>query len=284
MDKTWARFWKHVEVDPGGCWLWTAGAYSSGYGCFMVSSKPVRRTIGAHRWLYEQQVGPVPEGYQLDHLCRVRLCVNPSHLEAVTVSENARRREEARRNGLPSSGVPVVMGNHSRDKTHCPRGHSYSGENLYVPPSGARHCRTCMLENKRQRRAAIAADPERLAEQRRRDAVAAQESRTRKRGGKPANPNHLKTHCPQGHEYTPENTYVNCEGTRKCRACLRVRGRENMRQWRAKKFPDRALPPAERTHCPKGHEYSGVAGGQRVCKICRADASRRYKAKKRAAM
>ena len=79
------RFW--AKVDKGiFCWDWLGGK-SNGYGRFWVEG----RLVQAHRWAYETMVGPIPEGLTLDHLCRVRYCVNPSHLEPVTLGENIRR-------------------------------------------------------------------------------------------------------------------------------------------------------------------------------------------------
>lgn len=77
------RFWAKVERDPSGCWLWTASLADGGYGHF--------GRWKAHRYAYETLVEPVPHGLDLDHLCRVRHCVNPSHLEPVTRAENLRR-------------------------------------------------------------------------------------------------------------------------------------------------------------------------------------------------
>ena len=113
------------------CWEWTAGRFSLGYGAYELDGK----TRLAHRVVYEALVGPIPEGRQLDHLCRVRHCVNPDHLEPVTPRENTVR------------GVGPSAQN-SR-KTHCPQGHPYSGENLYVDPRNRRRCRTCMRQNLR---------------------------------------------------------------------------------------------------------------------------------------
>lgn len=72
---------------PGGCWLWTGTINGAGYGTFRVDGE----TVGAHRYVYETERGPIPEGLHLDHLCSVRNCVNPSHLEPVTPSENIQR-------------------------------------------------------------------------------------------------------------------------------------------------------------------------------------------------
>jgi hypothetical protein len=123
------HFWSKVRVLPNGCWEWTASRIS-GYGQFA-------RTLPrlAHRRAYERLVGPVPEGLELDHLCRNRACVNTDHLEPVTGSENAMR-------GLR----PIQL----RSKRYCPHGHPYSGSNLYIRTDGARECRICRREHVRR--------------------------------------------------------------------------------------------------------------------------------------
>jgi hypothetical protein len=109
---------------PGGCWLWTGTKTGDGYGS--VGFEAV--TWRVHRLVYVNLVGPIPEGLQLDHLCRVRHCCNPEHLEAVTGQENQRRGLRNQKSSL----------------THCPQGHEYSPANTYVAPrTGARACRTC---------------------------------------------------------------------------------------------------------------------------------------------
>lgn len=82
------RFWVKVE-KTSSCWIWTGSRNGRGYGLFGASSggAPVR----AHRFSYELRFGPIPEGMQLDHLCEVKACVNPDHLEPVTNEENSRR-------------------------------------------------------------------------------------------------------------------------------------------------------------------------------------------------
>jgi len=122
-----------AKVDTNGpiwngtpCWLWTANQVGLGYGAFFAN-KEVKQ-VYAQRWSYEHYVGAIPEGLDIDHLCRVHLCVNPKHLEPVTRSENMRR------------GNPAAM---NRAKTHCPYGHPYNFDNTYIKNDGGRQCRTC---------------------------------------------------------------------------------------------------------------------------------------------
>jgi hypothetical protein len=83
-------FWEKVEPEPNsGCWLWAAASQSSGYGHIRRKGKDYR----SHRVAYEALVGPIPDGLQIDHLCRTRCCVNPSHLEPVTCRTNLLRGE-----------------------------------------------------------------------------------------------------------------------------------------------------------------------------------------------
>lgn len=86
------HFWHKVLRDPDGCWIWQGNVNRDGYGRFSHQG----RKLLAHRAAYMSLVGQVPEGLQLDHLCRVRNCVNPAHLEPVTAGENVRRGVAAR--------------------------------------------------------------------------------------------------------------------------------------------------------------------------------------------
>lgn len=81
------RFWRKVDLS-GDCWIWTASRSTAGYGHIRNDDG---RLVVAHRVAYEQRFGPIPDGLVIDHLCRVRACVNPSHMEAVSNRENVLR-------------------------------------------------------------------------------------------------------------------------------------------------------------------------------------------------
>lgn len=127
-------FWPLVDVGhPLGCWTWTGRVNASGYG----SSYREGVFRYAHRDAYELLVGPIPEGLQLDHLCRNPPCVNPDHLEPVTSGENTAR------GASPTNLLSV------RDRCH--RGHLLVGPNGYVRPDGhGRQCRACSRERQRR--------------------------------------------------------------------------------------------------------------------------------------
>lgn len=111
-------------IDESGCWLWQAAKNESGYGYFRIGDS-IRR---AHRVLYQQVFGAVDKDKELDHLCRVRHCVNPRHLEQVTHTVNVARAE---------------VGKRRQENTECRKGHSLTGDNLRVNPSGYKVCREC---------------------------------------------------------------------------------------------------------------------------------------------
>lgn len=141
------RFWSKVSPEPNsGCWLWAASG-SHGYGRFpfLKSEWLEKRGELAHRHAYKALVGPIPDGLELDHLCRVRCCVNPAHLEPVSHAENVRRGNS---------------GSNTRSKTHCPQGHPYEGDNLRIGKNGkylARYCIACTREAGRKRNARLQA-------------------------------------------------------------------------------------------------------------------------------
>lgn len=173
----------YLEEDTGyltPCWVWQRFKDRGGYGRkWMGVGRPNAR---AHRVYYELYVGPVPEGLQIDHLCRVRACVNPEHMEPVTFAENQRRglhgilapgyckrghpfnaentrvdsrgRRKCRTcdtNRQREARVPGPgTGARQLEKTHCPQGHPYDEANTYRPPRGERQCRICKRETKRR--------------------------------------------------------------------------------------------------------------------------------------
>lgn len=135
--ETEARFRRMIGTpDANGCWPWTGSIRPDGYGTFGVKNPETKRyntSEYAHRVSYTLFVGEIEKGKVLDHTCRNRRCVNPSHLEPVEFRENVLRGEaHAARNAV---------------KTHCPKGHPLSGENLKLDkrPNGkvARRCRQC---------------------------------------------------------------------------------------------------------------------------------------------
>ena len=126
-----AIFWSRIrpaQMAAGftPCWLWNTATVGT-YGRIWLTS----HTTGAHRFAYTQFRGPIPEGYQADHLCNQRSCVNPWHLEAVTPQMNTLR------NTGPSAA--------NATKTHCMWGHPLDEANTYITKKGQRHCRKCGL-------------------------------------------------------------------------------------------------------------------------------------------
>jgi hypothetical protein len=134
------RYWSKVDLSagPDECWPWTGYRNPAGYGDFWSIKNGKDVSLRAHRVSYELLVGPIPEGLVIDHLCRVRHCVNPSHLEPVTVREN------------------TLRGDTPAKRTHCIHGHEFTPENIIRRPSrpNARDCRTCAIARMRRARAA----------------------------------------------------------------------------------------------------------------------------------
>jgi hypothetical protein len=116
------------------CWLWAGNCKPNGYGRLWDSV--ASRYVYAHRLMYENTIGKIPEKLQLDHLCRNTTCINPEHLEPVTQRENIFRGE----------GVAVK----NAAKFHCIRKHSLSGENLIIEKRGGRKCRKCARDYARE--------------------------------------------------------------------------------------------------------------------------------------
>lgn len=119
-----------IDAVASGCWLWTASR-AQGYGQLKVGG--VR--LYAHRYVYEMLIGPIPTGLQIDHLCRIKHCVNPAHLEPVTQRVNLLR------------GDTIVA--RQATQTHCKRGHPFDAINTRMC-SGHRKCRTCEKANSKR--------------------------------------------------------------------------------------------------------------------------------------
>jgi hypothetical protein len=126
------RFWHFAMPEPNsGCWIWMGHVSPNGYAKskFGYKSDGTRRTDTVHRQAYEYFVGPIPQGMDLDHRCRLRCCVNPDHLEPVTRSVNNKR-------GLLSALRPI--------RTHCKHGHALLPENVFfLKDRAGAMCRTC---------------------------------------------------------------------------------------------------------------------------------------------
>lgn len=157
------RFWPKVHKTDT-CWLWKGYVGNHGYGMFTLSTRNPKL---AHRLSYQWTVGEIPEGLELDHLCRNRQCVNPAHLEPVLHVINSRRGD---------------TGQYLKRRTHCPKGHPYNEENTYRTKRGGRACREC-------RNIAVKDWYERKS---------LEIGRVHKRNW---------THCKRGHLFTDENTY-----------------------------------------------------------------------------
>jgi hypothetical protein len=147
-EKTMEReeFLSKVIPEPNsGCWIWMGSLSTHDFGGYGRISKSIRnhrtKTYYAHRVGYELFKGPIPKGFDLDHLCRLHCCVNPDHLEPVTRSENFRR-------GIGPWAV-------NARRTHCKHGHPLEPPHLYIRKDGKRMCKTCAakrLKTMRQKR------------------------------------------------------------------------------------------------------------------------------------
>lgn len=170
-------FFNRIDISSGDeCFRWKIKPGRKGYGKFYDSHR--KKYFSAHRWIYEYVNGSIKLGLVLDHKCRNRICVNPFHLRVVTPKINATEN---------SSSIPAV----NTTKTHCPKGHEYSGVNFI----GRRICAECRrvqnLEYYYRNRAELRS----------------------------------KLHCRNGHLITEENTYF-YKNTHHCRICRRIRERK----------------------------------------------------------
>ena len=134
-DKDLAGKFMQERIDftssATGCWLWVGVVTHDGYPYWGTTGN---KKIYAHRFIYEQQTGPIPEGFTLDHTCRVRNCVNPAHMDPCTLKENIARGDYGWR----------------ARQTHCKNGHEFTPENTYLDAKGGRNgggrrvCKSCV--------------------------------------------------------------------------------------------------------------------------------------------
>lgn len=181
------RILENISVDTNGCWIWLLAKDRDGYPV-MGFPGPISRH--AYRVSYEVFVAPIPDGLHIDHLCRARACVNPEHLEPVTLAENNRRAGLARET--------------------CPQGHLYDEVNTRTRPGGGRSCRACQRDRSRLRREAG------------RKLLADIPVADRTFAGKP-----VKTACRHGHRLSDDNVLITSEGDRSCRTCNREKARRS---------------------------------------------------------
>lgn len=128
MTDVLARIKAKVQITESGCWEFIGSRVGLGYGRIGWNG----RLWLAHRVTYTLLVGPIPDGLEIDHLCKNKPCCNPDHLEAVTRSENVKR-------GSQSDWRAA----YELAKHHCPAGHPYDALNTYFTPQGHRQCRIC---------------------------------------------------------------------------------------------------------------------------------------------
>lgn len=122
-----SRFWSRANKGEIGCWNWSGTINTYGYGVLKIAGV----TFGAHRVSFTLAHGAIPDGLQIDHMCKNTACVNPYHLRAVTQAEN----------------------NPNVAKTHCPRGHEYTADNLRLRTRSGRtgrECRECTRQQLRE--------------------------------------------------------------------------------------------------------------------------------------
>ena len=138
-ESVWvARRLVNFTRAENGCWIWRGAPNNMGYGKVgSAGDESAGAEQAAHRWFYKRFVGPIPEGLVLDHLCRTPLCVNPEHLEPVTLAENTRRGFESR--GFGST------------RTACKHGHPWVAENIITeqgkrPGLTTKKCRVCKVQ------------------------------------------------------------------------------------------------------------------------------------------
>jgi len=163
------RIEEKIEYDTnGGCWLWNAGVSGSNGSYGQTSEGKARHKVPAHVLVWEKTHGPIPAGLEFDHLCRVRLCVNPDHLEPVTHAENVRRGLSGPKSVCsrghekePGRGCKKCAATRARQaraakrkpkvaRTVCANGHAWTPDNIGTKRGGGFYCRPCLVESTRK--------------------------------------------------------------------------------------------------------------------------------------
>jgi len=184
------RFLKFISINKDSeCWEWTGKLSPEGYGRFRVKDNETWKIYGAHRVSYSLFCGDIKEGMMIDHICRNRKCVAPSHIRQVDSFTNVHE------NSMSITHISSLQ-------THCISGHELNSDNLVISKKG-RRCKICHRERSTKNNADIKNKKIKI------------------------NPNYgkLKTHCKWGHEFTPENTKPRPSGGRYCLICYRSRNK-----------------------------------------------------------
>lgn len=195
QERFWAKVDKNGPVpeykpELGPCWIWQGAPKREGYGEFHFEG----RKQYAHRLSYQWSVRPIPDGLHIDHLCRVRICVNPAHLEPVTTLENTMRGDG-----------PRLTGERGRTLPKCKHGHEFTEENtLWSQRANGRWRRQC--------------------KQCARDRAAGKYGLTKAGEHAPVRrPSNWKEVCKYGHRLEGDNLYIAPDGSRHCRECRRTK-------------------------------------------------------------
>jgi hypothetical protein len=230
---------QHGLVDD--CQVWTGSRIPQGYGRLYIAipgAKRKSKVLLAHRLAYELANGEgSANGFTIDHLCGVRLCCNPTHLEAVSHAVNVAR------------AFQVIEA--------CPKGHPYDDENTFITPSGYRRCRQCSVDawHLKVHGHPFVRDPANPSDKRGRCLVCREAAES------------VPSFCPKGHEFTPENTEQGNSG-RRCLQCrlnsyhIRVHGHEfvadpmNPSAKKRRCLVCREAAESMPSFCPKGHEFT----------------------------
>ena len=135
------RIMQKVVIDENNCWNWTGHITKNGYGMTSIGNKQYM----AHRYTYEWKFGKIKDKLVIDHLCRNRKCVNPDHLEVVTLQENINR-------GLLGNLKHLRNEAYCKTRTHCALGHELNGKNLYITSRNHKICKKCLKEYQKKYR------------------------------------------------------------------------------------------------------------------------------------